>query len=430
MFYLKQRKQKVIIFFLSIFISWPPICSAYQLTIKDFFDAITTSDLPTIDAYLENNQDNTPLQNYLNVYSKNLLQLAISQKDVEVVRRLLAYQPLAKWQPTGGYRGREPIMLAITHNAPDIVTELLEAGANIHHTKRFQKQTLLHLAARYGQLENAKLLVKHGARLDALAPVQTYYHGAPLDRHELTPLEMAGAYDQVDTFRYLLQLETDNITLDTMSYLFDSLHLIYKIIQLRKKKDIGPFLKPFIQLKEKEKYIFLHLFKLCQTLYPNNGFTFKKMIKTFKESQQALTIPEQLEKLSDHNNPLSLALTHEEQTPATDTVIQKINDVFSEKRPAMVIPALTILLKHLYTQNPEDWQQWWHTPIDTNNKGLLAKIKSMFTASYSPKTKTVLLSPQQYLAQLHDKNRLSSQQKAICENYLHDLHDFLRNEID
>lgn len=65
--------------------------------------------------------------------------------------------------------GQTALMVAAYQGQSELVGQLLEAGAEIHHTG----WTALHFAASSGQVEIVRVLLEHGAYIDAESPNRT-----------------------------------------------------------------------------------------------------------------------------------------------------------------------------------------------------------------------------------------------------------------
>jgi uncharacterized protein len=99
-----------------------------------------------------------------NRYGVRPLHLAISNDDVDMVRLLLGSGADAN---SADATGETSLMMAADIGDPAIVTSLLDKGAAVDARDPEYQQTALMFAARGGHTEIARLLIKHGAQVEA-----------------------------------------------------------------------------------------------------------------------------------------------------------------------------------------------------------------------------------------------------------------------
>ncbi len=133
------------------------------------------------------------------------LQSACIDEDVETVSLILNYSP-------GKLDSTIALSLKIGHNAPNFagksIYAVLRQQVSKEHkqisemvekvTKHFQSQSLLHLAAKKGQVEHLCRLLDCGEHVDSLLP-------KPLYKHKETPLMLAARFNEEDVVEFLVE---------------------------------------------------------------------------------------------------------------------------------------------------------------------------------------------------------------------------------
>lgn len=98
-------------------------------------------------------------------YSDNALTLAIRHGHREVSLHLIASGADVNAK---GQHGNRPINFAVAKGMEEVVKELIGHGADINAPEFIHDRTPLHIAALYGQISMAALLIDNGANVNAL----------------------------------------------------------------------------------------------------------------------------------------------------------------------------------------------------------------------------------------------------------------------
>jgi len=121
--------------------------------------------------------------------------------QIEAVKSALLEEPaLAGARDT--YIGSTPLHFAAHRGFKEIVTVLLEAGADVHALERASDTTPLHWAAEGGHPDIAKMFVERGADLEAL---DTWYRLPPLGWATVATCAPQFHEDKTATAAYLLE---------------------------------------------------------------------------------------------------------------------------------------------------------------------------------------------------------------------------------
>ena len=141
----------------------------------------------------------------------------LEKRDIQEVRGISFNiknidDKLSHW---GGAPETRETILSIAIEYPEALGFLLEKGIDPNHVNDFGKTPLMY-AAQYNQLESAKLLIKHGADVNAVTvkPGDNCYY--TLSTFNMTPLHYAVRYASSDLIRLLLDsgaqpfIKTDN----------------------------------------------------------------------------------------------------------------------------------------------------------------------------------------------------------------------------
>lgn len=130
-----------------------------------------------------------------------ILMLAMQNESVEVVNLLLT---VGKLDPNmADLKGETPLMLAANANRLDWVQALLKRGANLGEDGQW---TALHYAASKGYLSVVEALLKGGAAIDIRSPNST------------TPIMMAARSGQEDMVRLLIKRGADTSVVNDAGY--------------------------------------------------------------------------------------------------------------------------------------------------------------------------------------------------------------------
>ena len=128
--------------------------------------AVHRDDVPLVDRLLKARAD----AKAVNAYGATALSEAAVYGDVGVIKRLLAAGVEAD---VAGADGQTPLMIVARTSNVDAAAALLKAGAKINAREKWRNQTALMWAAAERQPAMVKLLVKHGADVNARATVNT-----------------------------------------------------------------------------------------------------------------------------------------------------------------------------------------------------------------------------------------------------------------
>lgn len=120
---------------------------------------------------------------------EGLLQQAIRMGKTEEVKMLLD-EGANPNQPFPD--GISPLHVAVINNFPNIVDLLVQAKSHVNATDATTGATPLHLAALYGRVDIAKILIKGGADVDALM------------KFNISPLLVAAQFKQTQVAELLL----------------------------------------------------------------------------------------------------------------------------------------------------------------------------------------------------------------------------------
>ncbi|MDJ0703394.1 MAG: ankyrin repeat domain-containing protein [Leptolyngbyaceae cyanobacterium MO_188.B28] len=109
------------------------------------------------------NQYKFPVLSALGFTPREMFEQGINGGNVAVVER---YLDLGVSPNSRAYNGNTLLHWAVSNNQPDVVSLLLERGANLHQTYKPDDRTVLHLAVQHDNPVVAELLLQHGARID------------------------------------------------------------------------------------------------------------------------------------------------------------------------------------------------------------------------------------------------------------------------
>lgn len=118
---------------------------------------------------------------------------AVSKRDLVRVNEILKSGKVKNIDKGFGGSGTSALIRAVENNEIEIVKVLIQAGANVNFEAQ-GRVTALHMAAYFGYLEAARLLIQHDANLDI-----------PEDQNSLTPLHEAIWKRHVDVARLLVE---------------------------------------------------------------------------------------------------------------------------------------------------------------------------------------------------------------------------------
>jgi ankyrin repeat protein len=136
-----------------------------------------------------------------------LLSTACGKGNVKIVSLLI--ENGTDPNESGGMWKDSPLLWALSY--PPIVKLLLDKGADpkirLHIKGLAFGSTLLHEAARKGELESARFLIEHGAEVDAICVDQVFKR--PAEESVFTPLHSAAAAGQPKLVELLLIKKAD-----------------------------------------------------------------------------------------------------------------------------------------------------------------------------------------------------------------------------
>ena len=121
---------------------------------------------------------------------RNALSIAVCEGTLEIVKLFIECGVDVN---SADENGETPLMCASYSDDTELVNYLLDVGADIACTC-FDGCTALHAAAQGGCIDIIKILLDRGACIDACTS----------DGDEITPVDMADAYENYDAVRYLL----------------------------------------------------------------------------------------------------------------------------------------------------------------------------------------------------------------------------------
>jgi ankyrin repeat protein len=161
--------------------------SAWAGAYEDFFKAVKSDDVQTVQALLRRGFD----PNTVNPDGVPALMLAVREPSLKVAE-LLASWPKVKTELRNA-QDESVLMLAALKGHVSLVQKLVENDADVNKTG----WTPLHYAATSGQLAVMDFLLEHSAYIDAESPNGT------------TPLMMAARYGSPEAVKLLIQAGAD-----------------------------------------------------------------------------------------------------------------------------------------------------------------------------------------------------------------------------
>ena len=109
------------------------------------------------------NQFKFPVLSALGFTPREMFEQGINGGNVAVVEK---YLDLGVSPNSRAYNGNTLLHWAVSNNQPDVVSLLLERGANLHQTYQPDNRTVLHLAVQHDDPAVTDILLQYGARVD------------------------------------------------------------------------------------------------------------------------------------------------------------------------------------------------------------------------------------------------------------------------
>lgn len=105
-----------------------------------------------------------PILSALGFTPREMFEKGINQGDLEIVKKYLdkGVSPNSR-----AYNGNTLLHWSVSNGKADVVNLLIERGANLHQTYAPDNRTVLHLGVQHDTPAVAKVLLKHGAKVNA-----------------------------------------------------------------------------------------------------------------------------------------------------------------------------------------------------------------------------------------------------------------------